>query len=266
MQRINLRRFLLCGATVAIALSGAKSVNAQGMDVLFGQAYNTWQGWRNDAQKVQEIRARPSKLLGEGYVDRDAQRLEASLLTATSIVQQQIELLNNPEYILYLSGHWRLYPTPQGQKSGEFCSAFFSRNGVMLTLSGPGGDYKGGLLTFMSTDIPKPDKMETVKVTLTQDDEPSVTTHAFNYSPPNMPFGAIVFAVPTMDAALSNMKEVQIFKVEMDGKPVAKIRWHSGLTASRELRRCLNGQPYTVTTIDIMPTNMKYDYDRNRKK
>lgn len=257
MQRTKLSRFLLCGASIAIALSAAKSVNAQSMDVLFGQAYNVWQGWRSDAQKVQEIRARPSKLLGEGYVDRDALRLEASLLSATSIVQQQIEQLNNPEYILYLTGHWRLFPTPKGQKSGEFCSAFFSRNGVMLTLSGPGGDYKGALLTFMSADIPKPDKMEMVKVTLTQDDEPPITTQAFNYSPPNMPFGAISFAVPTMDAALSGMKDVQVLNVDLDGKPVAKINWHSGLAASRELRRCMDGQPYTVTTIDIMPKNMK---------
>jgi hypothetical protein len=257
MQRTKLSRFLLCGATITIALSAAKSVNAQSMDVLFGQAYNVWQGWRSDAQKIQEIRSRPSRLPGEGYVDREAQKLEASLLTATSVALKQAELLKNPEYILYLTGHWRLFPTPQGQKSGEFCSAFFSRNGVMLTLSGPGGDYKGALLTFMSADIPKPDKMAMVKVVLTQDDEPPVTTYAFNYSPPNIPFGAIAFAVPTMDAALSNMTDVQALKVEIDGKPVAKINWHSGLAASRELRRCMDGQPYTVTTIDIMPKEMK---------
>jgi len=53
------------------------------------------------------------------------------------------------------------------------------------------------------------------------------------------------------------MKNVQVFKVEMAGKPVAKIDWHSGLAASGELRRCVNGQPYTVTTIDIMPKTMK---------
>ncbi len=257
MQRINLSRFLLCSATVAIALSGAKSVNAQSMDVLFGQAYNTWQSWRSDAQKVEEIRSRPSRIPGEGYVDREALRLEASLSAATSIARKQAELINNPAYILYLTGHWRFFPTPQGQKSGEFCSAFFSRNGVMLTLSGPGGDYKGALLTFMSADIPKPDQMEVVKVTLTQDDEPPVTTRAFNYSIPNMPFGAIAFAVPTVDAALSNMKDVQVFNVDMAGKSVAKINWHNGLAASGELRRCLNGQPHKVTTIDIMPKNMK---------
>ncbi|PZU98952.1 MAG: hypothetical protein DCE90_03895 [Pseudanabaena sp.] len=257
MQKINLSSFMLCGVTVAIALSGAKSVNAQSMDVLFGQAYNVWQSWRGDAQRVQEIRSRPSRLPGEGYVDREAQKLEASLASATSIVKKQAEMLNDPAYILYLTGHWRLFPTPQGQKSGEFCSAFFSRNGVMLTLSGPGGDYRGALLTFMSADIPKPEKMEVVKVTLTQDDEPSVTTQAFNYSPPNMPFGAIAFAVPTVEAALSNMKDVQVFKVEMAGKSVAKINWHSGLAAGGEMRKCLNGQPYSITTIDIMPKNMK---------
>lgn len=257
MQRINLSRFLLCGVIVAVSLSGTKSVNAQSMDVLFGQAYNVWQSWRGDAQKVQEIRSRPNRLPGEGYVDREAQKLEASLVNATSIAKKQAELINNPDYILYLTGHWRLFSTPQGQKSGEFCGAFFSRDGVMLTLSGPGGDYRGALLTFMSADIPKPDKMEMVKVTLTQDDEPSITTQAFNYSPPNMPFGAIAFAVPTLDAALSGMKDVQVFKVELAGKSVAKINWHSGLAASGEMRRCLNGQPYTVTTIDIMPKNMK---------
>lgn len=257
MQRINLRRFLLCSTTVAIAMSVVQSANAQPMGDLFGQAYNVWRSWGVDAQKIQAIKNAPSRLPGEGYVDREAEKLSANVASAVSIVKQRAELLKNPDYIRYLTGHWKLFPTPQGQKSGEYCSAFFSRNGVMLTLSGPSGDYKGALLTFMSADIPRPDKMETVKVTLTQDDEPSITTNAFNYSPPNMPFGAIAFAVPTMDAALANMKNVQVFKVEMAGKPVAKIDWHSGLAASGELRRCVNGQPYTVTTIDIMPKTMK---------
>jgi hypothetical protein len=91
-----------------------------------------------------------------------------------------------------------------------------------------------------------------VKVTLIQNNEPPVTIKAFNYSNPNHSFGSIAVAVPTIDALLTNMEDVQHFDLQIDGKSVAKIIWHSGLIVRDELRKCLNGEPYSVTQIDLL--------------
>jgi len=48
------------------------------------------------------------------------------------------------------------------------------------------------------------------------------------------------------------MEDVQLFDLQINGKSIAKIRWHSGLAASAELRKCVNGKPYAVTQIDLL--------------
>ncbi len=78
----------------------------------------------------------------------------------------------------------------------------------MINLSGPGGDYEGALLTFAADAIPRPETMEMVAVTLIQNDYPPATVQAFNYSIPDLPFGVISFAVPTIDTALVGMEDV----------------------------------------------------------
>ncbi|WOD39662.1 hypothetical protein [Nodosilinea sp. E11] len=105
--------------------------------------------------------------------------------------------------------------------------------------------------------IPSPTTVETITVTLTQNDEPPATVKAFNYAMPNLPFGVIAFAVPTIDAALAGMEDVQSFDVKINGQSVANTTWHSGLTVRDEFRKCLNGQPYSVTDIDIVPDRLQ---------
>lgn len=202
------------------------------------------------------------------YYDPELAALEFQAASAMLQLQQQVELLQDPEYLKYLSGSWKLFPTStlEGATLGDYCVASFfkasmdpeaNKAPVMINLSGPGGDYKGALLTFAAEAIPKPEKIETIAVTLTQNDEPPVTVKAFNYSMPNMPFGVIAFAVPTIDEALAGMEDVQSFDVKIDGKSVAKTAWHSGLKVRDEFRKCLNGQPYSVTDIDIVPERLK---------
>lgn len=202
------------------------------------------------------------------YYDPELAALEFQAASAMLKLQQQMELLQDPEYLKYLSGSWKLFPTStlKDATPGEYCVASFFKASmdpeannapVMINLSGPGGDYEGSLLTFAAETIPRPKTMETIAVTLTQNDEPPATVKAFNYSMPNLPFGAIAFVVPTIDEALAGMEDVQSFDVKIDGRSVANTTWHSGLKVRDEFRKCLNGQPYSVTNIDIVPERLK---------
>jgi hypothetical protein len=166
----------------------------------------------------------------------------------------------------YLSGRWNLYPaSPSASEApGEYCVASFFKASmdpeandapVMINVSGPGGDFEGALLTFATEAIPKPETMQMIEVTLFQNDYPPATVRAFNYTMPDLPYGVISFAVPTIEAALENMEDVQHFDVQIDGHSVANTTWHSGLQVRDEFRRCLAGQPYLATEIDIVPDN-----------
>lgn len=202
------------------------------------------------------------------YYDPELAALEFQAASALLQLQQQADLLQDPDYLRYLSGGWQLFPTsaPADAAPGEYCVASFFKASmdpaannapVMINLSGPGGGYEGALLTFAAEAIPSPETTELITVTLTQNDEPPATVTAFNYSMPDLPYGVIAFAVPTIDAALAGMEDVQSFDVTIDGQSVANTTWHSGLQVRDEFRRCLNGQPYSVTDIDIVPDHLK---------
>lgn len=205
---------------------------------------------------------------GFDYYDPELAALEFQNANALLGLQQQLDLLQDPTYLRYLSGSWSLFPTAASADAapGEYCIASFFKASmdpdandapVMINLSGSGGDYEGALLSFATEAIPKPDTMQMIAVTLTQNNEPSVTVQAFNYSVPHLPFGVIAFAMPTIEAALDGMEDVQSFDVAIDGRSVANTTWHSGLRVRDEFRRCLNGQPYLATDIDIVPERLK---------
>ena len=254
MPQINLIRYGLCSAIALFALSISGQVQArdsrcpQGMNSPNGSVCVPGESMHDE---IKAINSRPSTYTAPPR-DREGEKLEAQVRSMQLNALERAKLLNDPDYIRYLTGKWRLFPSPKGEKQGEYCNALFSRGGVILTLAGPGGDYKGAGLIFMSADIPRPKTQEVVKVTLTQNNEPPVAVKAFNYSNPDLPFGSIVVAVPSIDALLTNMEDVLRFDLQMAGKSIAKIRWHSGLAARNELRKCLSGKPYTVTHIDLL--------------
>lgn len=74
---------------------------------------------------------------------------------------------------------------------------------------------------------------------------------------PDFPFGVIALAVPTIDTALDEMEDVQSFDIQIAGRSVANTTWHSGLQVRDEFRKCLDGQPYSVTDINIVPERLK---------
>ncbi|MGC1306467.1 MAG: hypothetical protein WA885_04500 [Phormidesmis sp.] len=212
---------------------------------------------------------------GSSYYDPELAALEFQNANALLGLQQQLDLLQDPTYLRYLSGSWSFFPTTASEDaaSGEYCVASFFKASmdpdandapVMINLSGPGGDYEGALLSFATEAIPKPDTMRMISVTLTQNNYPPATVQAFNYSVPDLPFGMIAFAVPTIEAALDGMEDVQSFDVSIAGRSVANTTWHSGLSVRDEFRRCLNDQPYLVTGIDIVPDRLKTQIVKDR--
>jgi hypothetical protein len=255
MPRIDLLCFVLCSATVSFALSIGEPAQAQVYDGRCNSGLYSPDGIAciPGANMYDEIiliqRGRPSYLPPR---DREGEKLEAEVRLLGANAIERAKILLDPDYIRYLTGKWRFLPSPKDGKKGEYCSAFFSREGVILTLSGPGGDYKGALLQFMSAAIPRPKTQKVVQVTLTQNNVPPIKFKALNQSSPGLPFGSIIVPIKTMDALLTGMQDVQNLDLQMDGKSISKIDWHSGLAVRNELSKCLNGKPYSVTQIDLL--------------
>ena len=209
MPRIDLLCFVLCSTTASFALSLAEPAQAG----YLCPPGNSTQSiiCRQAASRDDEIRAiqnRPPK----NYLpprDQEGEKLEAEVRLFGADAIKRAKLLLEPDYIRYLTGTWKFLSSPKDGKKGEYCSAFFSRDGVILTLSGPGGEYKGALLQFMSAGIPRPKTQEVVQVTLTQNNVPPIKFKALNQSSPGLPFGSIIVPIKTMDALLTGMKDVQ---------------------------------------------------------
>jgi hypothetical protein len=254
MPRMKFLRFILCSATVLLTSLSTNKPSQAGVNCpsgMFPTHLPDFVGCAPDNSPKLSNPSAPSTYIYSPPRDREAEKLEADVISLKKNAIEQAKLLVDPEYVRYLTGKW-IFPSQKGVKNGEYCTAFFSRQGVILTVGGPGGDYKGASLIFMSADIPRPQKPELIKVTLTQNNDPSATVQAWNYSTPNQPFGSILVTVPTIDALVSNMDDVLSFDLQMEGKPIAKIKWHSGQAASTELRNCLSGKPYSVTQIDLL--------------
>ncbi|MFA6630130.1 MAG: hypothetical protein WCS55_10265, partial [Sulfuricurvum sp.] len=87
----------------------------------------------------------------------------------------------------YKEGYWQFFQASSKAKKGEYCTAMFSREGMNVSILGPGGDYKGALMMFGSLDeknstFPRSSSSSKVAVTLKQGNDSPATVKAFNYS------------------------------------------------------------------------------------
>lgn len=149
----------------------------------------------------------------------------------------------------YKEGYWQFFQASSKAKKGEYCTAMFSREGMSVSILGPGGDYKGALMMFGNLDdkntaFPTSKNSSKVTVTLKQGNDSPATVKAFNYSLGESQNPVIVFAVPTIEAAMDGMEDKLDFHLEYDGKKIGDIKWHSGNKAREELKKCLSGQPF----------------------
>jgi len=161
---------------------------------------------------------------------------------AASSTAKSATLSQDPKFQRYQQGGWDFFQSKIGTTPGEFCTAFFWKKNGFVSLSGPGGDYKGALMTFWGQDIPRPPKQTQVQVTLKQGKDAPQTVNAFNFFKPGSDYGAIAFAVPSIQALLDGMEDTLNFELIMDGKTVAQVDWHSGLMARGKLNECVTAK------------------------
>lgn len=154
---------------------------------------------------------------------------------------------NDPKIGPIIRGKWDFFQDANNAKPGQYCAALYMNIAGLVRLSGPGGSYGGALLTFWGPNIPKPRKVRWIKVKLKQvvNNDPNnastQTVRAYNYTDPKAKrLGVIALAVPSANALLDNMSDHLDFKLEVNGKEVQAMGFHSGLMARDKLRRCIS--------------------------
>lgn len=152
-------------------------------------------------------------------------------------------LKKDPRYGRYENGGWDFFQDHANPRPGEYCAAFYWKKTGLVRLSGPGGDYPGALLTFWGEDIPRPDSVKKIKVTLSQSDGGAPqTVEALNYYLPGDGYGAIALTVPSIDALLDNMLDIHGFDLAIKGASVAKVDWDGGFSARDKLKKCVSAR------------------------
>lgn len=185
--------------------------------------------------------------------------------TRKEVDAQDILASNKDEAIKYrekiTAGWWEFMQANSKAGPGEYCVATFLRakrvkreredgisDGMMVSLFGPGGNYRGALLGFspLTRDhgFPKLKSGNPVLVTLKQGTEKAATLNAIytEVSPTAPPM--LLFAVPNIEALMGGMKDDSSFEVIYQGKSIANIEWHDGLKARTQLKQCLVGKRF----------------------
>lgn len=168
-----------------------------------------------------------------------------------ALATDEIEKMKrDPEMGPIIRGKWDFFQDTNDAAPGEYCAALYMNMAGLVRLSGPGGNYRGALLTFWGPNIPQPEKVRWVRVTLKQvvnndpNNSSTQTVRAYNYTETRVKgVGAIALAVPSADALLNNISDHLDFKLEVDGKEVQAIGMHSGLLARDNLKQCIARRP-----------------------
>lgn len=165
-----------------------------------------------------------------------------------AIDKSKDRVLNDPKRAKVEKGFWQFFQGKSGAKPGEFCTAVYWQKDKMISISGPGGEYKGAMLSFVALipeqSFPHPDdpkERQKVKVTLVQGNDPPVTVTAFNSTIGGFA-DQIQFVVPTIEAAIEGTEDKLNFRIDYEGKKIFELEWHSGLAARDMLKKCLKGE------------------------
>lgn len=146
------------------------------------------------------------------------------------------------EFERWQNGFWEFFQSRDPAEPGQFCAAMFQSPGGMITLTGLDDSWDGALLMFTGENVPNPRRFREITATLTQTGDPAATLRVFNYAndPRMNRLGTLVFAVPSMRAALDGMTDQQEFAVSVNGREVFRMGWKDGLSAVQGMRRCLD--------------------------
>lgn len=170
-------------------------------------------------------------------------------ISVEGTVQARKDEINSPEVKKLEKGYWQFFQGVENAKPGIACTAVYIQKDKMITIIGPGKEYKGALLGFIAIEppddtFPRPDDekgIQKVSVTLKQGSERPVTIQAFNRTIVPLT-DELTFAVPTIKDALDNMEDKLRFQIDYEGKRIFDLEWHSGYAARDMLKRCLKGE------------------------
>lgn len=174
-------------------------------------------------------------------MDTTKKEINAKQAVATS----KQEFLSGDARKKHEDGYWQQFQAFSGARPGEYCAAMFARQGMSVTVLGPGGDYRGALMIFSALDdsaFPKSAQPTVIPVSLKQGSDPAATVRVFNFTIGQWQTPILAFAVPSIEAALQGMDDRLDFHLEHEGKPIGSIEWHSGHAARDALKQCLAGR------------------------
>lgn len=249
MLKINLISLTLFSSTVvtAMLLISAPVQACSDLPNICEQQRQHWESLNDTGAAIEAINRAEAEAeewqAPPPYYDPMQARLDVAVGTLqlfANSVDKKEQLSKDPRFQRYNNGGWDFFQDKVDAAPGEYCAAFFWKKDGFVRVSGPGGDYQGALLTFWGENIPRPKKVEKIKVTLTQSNEPPQTVQAFNYIMSGDAYGAIALAVPSIEAALAGMEDVQSFDLAIEGKSVAKVEWNGGLAARDQLSKCVS--------------------------
>jgi hypothetical protein len=160
--------------------------------------------------------------------------------------RKRIEKETEEKKQTYAKGIWGFGSTSTPE--GNLCAAVFSKysyehrkykpeHGGLVTIMGFQEPKPDAWLIFHGVELPKSKKVEKIKITLQQDDEPAQTLQVFNYME-SREMGTIMFAVPGLTALVNGMGDKQRFRLSDNGKMLLDIQWHSATPVIEKLKKC----------------------------
>lgn len=151
-------------------------------------------------------------------------------------------LTKDPRYQRYTNGAWDIIKADKSAGDGQHCVALFTKGQAIVSLVGPNPAYNGTLMIFSGPDVPRPKAVEKASFTLSQLGMEPQTVTAFSYVNSAQSWGSIAFAVPSVQAAIDGIDDVQKIEVAKSGKVVFKTDWSKGHAARDKWRSCMQGQ------------------------
>lgn len=167
--------------------------------------------------------------------------LNAGLSTLSEMQAAMIEALNSPANTRLRNGYWSQYQDGEPPAPGQKCGATFANTEGLLGVVSSGGGADPAVLLVSGEDVPRSRQRVMITATLHQTGERPARVQAFNWMDPGSGLGSIAFAMPTLDAAIEGMADQAEVAVEVDGRRVYRLTYHSGKEASAALARCARG-------------------------
>lgn len=145
--------------------------------------------------------------------------------------------MRDPAYRELRPGIWD-FPN-NAEPAPAICTAgFFTTRGGVLLMDWT-GEHNGAFIAFWGGTIPRAERFERQSVTLIQSGDRQ-TVRAFHAPAPwAEDIGMILFAVPSSQALIESIEDVQDFEVVMHGQTLIWGEWHSGRQAQAALRQCV---------------------------